>query len=410
MKWLPLLLATACSAAPIPTPEETTPKSDAGTKAPDAATELPDAPDDSSKLPECQAQRVVHVVAANASLAWFTLVWPAPHVIEQFTPGFAYDDPSRAAPQTVDPAHPLYARIVGDVPALTGTGMHPLVTAFVAGYNETITMSPDLTVTSNVDVLGFAAKAQASHKAIIPTIAIDSVANYGLGSGAPYAFVASWSDAAALVESKGVPATEISPDPTILAQWYGASSPSTLVTLGSSLLFAANAFRTNAASTVIMRGFDDDPHGAFASPQYAATMADSLAQVIHGFYTELARYPEPTCSHDGRKISLADNVVLVVTGDTPKNSFVASGWPDGTPSNSNYVYVRSNGFLRSGWFGSVAPSLATGFDPKTGALSGATALEDKNAEALALLYAITRGNGPLVASLGAAPYAGVVAP
>lgn len=410
MKWLPLLLVTACGAAPITGPEETTQKPDAGTKTSDAATSLPDAPDDSSLLPECQAQRVVHIVAANASLAWFTLVWPAPRVIEQFVPGYAYDDPSRASPETVDPAHPLYARLVGDVPALTSTGMHPYVTAFVAGMNETITMSPDLTVTASVDVLGFAAKAQASHKAIIPAIAINSVANYGLGSGAQYSFVSSWSDAAALVESNGVPATEITPDPKILQQWYASSSSSSVTTLGSTLLFAVNAFRANATSTIIMRGFDDDPHGAFASPQYAAAMADTLAQILHGFYTELSRYPEPTCSHDGRKISLADNVVLVVTGDTPKHSFIASGWPDGTPSNSNYVYVRSNGFLRSGWFGSVAPSLATGFDPKTGALSSATLLEDKNAEALALLYAITRGNAPFVAALSTAPYAGVVAP
>src|SRR5262245_31188734 len=45
-------------------------------------TSTPDATADArTPLPECGAQRVVHLVGGFGGLAWFTLVWPAPAVI-----------------------------------------------------------------------------------------------------------------------------------------------------------------------------------------------------------------------------------------------------------------------------------------------------------------------------------------
>src|SRR5207249_2300792 len=107
----------------------------------------------------------------------------------------------------------------------------------------------------------------------------------------------------------------------------------------------------NVAGTIVFPALRDDPHGAFADLAHERYYADSLARILHRFYLELAAHDEPVCSHHGYALSLADNVVLVVTGDTPKNPFARAGWPDGTPGSANVVFVRANGWLVPGWFG-----------------------------------------------------------
>jgi hypothetical protein len=113
--------------------------------------------------------------------------------------------------------------------------------------------------------------------------------------------------------------------------------------------------------------------------------------------------------------SLADNVVMVVSGDTYKNPFERAGWSDGTPGNSNLLIVRSNGFVKPGWFGAITPGTRTNFDPTTGELApsaspGPNHTPSTTAAQLGLLYAITRGNTAVVAQVSAAPYAGVIQP
>jgi hypothetical protein len=49
--------------------------------------------------------------------------------------------------------------------------------------------------------------------------------------------------------------------------------------------------------------------------------------------------------------ALADDTVITIAGDTTKSPLQRGGWPDGTPQNSNLVYVYSAGHLKSGWFG-----------------------------------------------------------
>jgi hypothetical protein len=107
-------------------------------------------------------------------------------------------------------------------------------------------------------------------------------------------------------------------------------------------------------------------------------------------------------------LSLADNVVMVISGDTPNSAFSGpDGWTNGTPGNGNLVYLRSNAFVTPGWFGQMTQSTKTSFDP-TGALSpeassaGATA-----ASLLGILYAITRGDAEYVNGVSALPYEGV---
>src|SRR5689334_22025793 len=45
-------------------------------------------------LPECTAQRTVHLVAGNGGLAWFTLLWPVPMLITSPQANDAFDDPA----------------------------------------------------------------------------------------------------------------------------------------------------------------------------------------------------------------------------------------------------------------------------------------------------------------------------
>jgi hypothetical protein len=127
------------------------------------------------------------------------------------------------------------------------------------------------------------------------------------------------------------------------------------------------------------------------------------------FYAELATSTESRCSNAGQPLPLADNVVLLVSGDTFKNSFNRNGWGDGTPGNSNLLFVRSNGFLKPGWFGTIAPGVRTNFDPATGVASATANLNASTAAAqLGILFAIARGNTAAVAQVSSAPFGGVI--
>jgi len=205
---------------------------------------------------------------------------------------------------------------------------------------------------------------------------------------------------------------DLRPTNATLATWgIDGSTPAPVATLAHNLLFAANAFRLGLVSTVVVPGMNDDPHGAFAD--IAGTLkprADALTKILDSFYAELAKHSETTCGHAGATLSLADNVVLVVSGDTFKNPFQRTGWPDGTPGNANLLYVRSNGYLKPGWFGVLGPSTRTNFDPDTGAADALAGQPASSAAArLGLLFAIGRGNAAAVTAVSSAAYGGVIA-
>jgi len=56
---------------------------------------------------------------------------------------------------------------------------------------------------------------------------------------------------------------------------------------------------------------------------------------------------------DNTMQSLADDTVITIHGDTTKDPTNRNNWPDGTPGNTNVVYVYGAGHLMSGWYGSV---------------------------------------------------------
>lgn len=372
--------------------------------------------DGGTLLPECGAQRAVHLVGGNGGLAWFTLVWPLPAVIEGFQTSYAYDDPSVASLVTSTPDHKLYARSTGAVPALQGTGAHPHPTAIVTGPNETHSNMPTQSRLPNAsEALAVGTIAQRALAPVVPAITISPVP-FGPAPGVTAPSQVASVDAA-ITLLKGTPGVtasmiaELDPDPNVVTAWAGTGQPVKITELTRALVLAANAFRLGVLGTLVVPAFRDDPHGAFTTPD-ATTVSTALARVLHAFYTELAKSNEARCGHAGKPLSLADNTVLVVTGDTPKNPFDQTGWPDGTPSSSNIVYVRSNGFLTAGWFGAVtAGGGAVWMDPTTGSpTAGRTMADARNAFTAGLLFAISRGNTSFVSAQTSAPYIGLVAP
>lgn len=403
-------LAAACTSpygsestepGPVPVPNE------GGSDAPPSSET-----DAGSSLPECPAQRTVHIVAGNGGFAWFTLLWPLPTVITAPTSDSAYDDVTKAA-SVGTTAHPLYARKIGSRPLWEGTGSHPMPSAFVAASNQTHTNLPTTTRLSGsgTDAVVAGAEAQKGLTPLVPVLSIAYQPN-----PAPGVTVAlKLEDAINALKAKGMTAAqeaELQTDANILASWgVDASTATNVRDLATRLLFAATAFRQGLVGTVLIPGTNDDPHGAFTDVSVATASADRLTRILDGFYAELAKSNEPRCGHGGKALSLADNVVTVVSGDTPKNSFDRNGWPDGTPLNANLLYVRANGWLVPGWFGSLAPGARTNFDPDTGQLSGAvTATTSTNAALAALLFAIARGNASAVTAATPANYSGLVSP
>src|SRR5262249_44506532 len=94
---------------------------------------------------------------------------------------------------------------------------------------------------------------------------------------------------------------------------------------------------------------------------------------------------------DGRKIG--DSVIMSIHGDTPKDPLQRDGWPDGTPGNSNWVYILGNGYLKTGWFGGVRRDGSTrSFDPDTGAEADVAATQTAAAASAAVAYAVAKGD------------------
>jgi hypothetical protein len=374
---------------------------------------------------ECAAQRTVHVVAGTGSLAWFTQVWPVPAVITGYTAQYAFDDPAKAEQVPGTGAHPLYARLLAGRRVFEDVGAAGEPSIFVAGNNQTHTNTPNVTTLGSTEVVAAGAALQAGLATGLPVLTIGSAfLPYGPAPNAPPAAnVASVAAAISALKNATTIAPEVeqalAPSAAQLTDFgIDGSTPAAVATFAQNLIFAANAFRFGLVATVVMPHYNDDPHGAFDAG-FATARADGLARILDRFYAELAAHRESRCRVHGTEISLADNTVLVVSGDTFKNPFNRAGWSDGTPGNSNLLYVRSNGYLRPGWFGAVSPAGRSDFSPTTGDIVGAPTTSGgganltaaTNAAQLGALFAISRGDTAAVAAVAAGlPYTGVVAP
>jgi len=187
-------------------------------------------------------------------------------------------------------------------------------------------------------------------------------------------------------------ASQLRPTAADLAR-YGitGNTPAKLSSIGNTLITTAKAFALNLTSNVIMPAFLDDPHGAFQDMATLASTAVSYGKMLDAFMADCMAVDDPMCA--GRKIG--DNLVMAWWGDTTKDPFTASGWPDGTTANSSVMWVMSNGYNKAGWFGQDTGGTLTTWDPTTGKdvpTGGMTSAQLAAPAAAAVLFAVAKGD------------------
>ena len=117
----------------------------------------------------------------------------------------------------------------------------------------------------------------------------------------------------------------------------------------ASLITAVKAFKLGLTQSVILPAMRDDPHGAFGNMANLQMTVTALGKILNEFMNDAQATPDPSCSAR----NLSDTIVLTIHGDTPKDPTDRSGWPDGTPDNSNWIFAMGNGYLKTGWFDGV---------------------------------------------------------
>lgn len=361
--------------------------------------------------------RSVHLIAGNGGAAWFQLLWPHNDVAAANNANFAWHRPGESMlvagtdkPLTVGPDTPFR-----DLPA------QKQMTVFQCGANETHTQAPQSVLSLNgSNIISIASALQASSPSVIPMITI-GVADAGTAPGA--ARPANVGNADGVVNlfnsaaSRAGGLLAVQTDATLYKAHYDAfaqlNRAATLSTqrasyqtasnaaaflgtnlaaklqitqadldrygidgttranvrdIGRALIVAVKAFKMGLTNAIALPAMRDDPHGAFADGS-AMSVPPMLKKVFDGFMNDLKNTID-----DNTGQVLADDTIITICGDTTKSPTARGGWPDGTPQNSNVMWVYSAGHLKSGWFGGTTRgNQAQGFDAagNTAAYNGA---------------------------------------
>jgi hypothetical protein len=404
----------------------------------------------------CSAvNRTLHIIAGNGGFAWFTQLWP--HADQATQAGAAFYATGQGTQQEVgDGDHAL--TLGPDAPFKS---FNKKMTGIMCGNNETHTNAPTSAVNVAQGVRLFAAVAslQTAAPTLVPAIQIGNLP-YGTALGAPAVaavpnpagmvglfnsaasssggLLANANDAAlfeayykanlSLHAAAARPTltrgfltgkvaanllgknlgNQLKPTADDLSR-YGVTNgtPNKLQNIANTLITTAKAFKLNLTSSVLLPAMQDDPHGAFTDMQSLSDTVKGLGMILNAFMADLMAEPDPMCA--GAK--LGDNLVMTVSGDTPKNPNQPQGWPDGTPGNANWIYVLGNGFTKAGWFGQVkGDGTIETFNPATGAnmAGGQTSMLSGPAGA-AVLFAVARGDSRRVSDFfRGADYSGLV--
>lgn len=355
--------------------------------------------------------RSVHIVAGDGGFAWFQLLWPHLDVARSNNGNFAFHrfgETSKAQDTDND------FELTPEAP-WQSLDKAKRITGFMAGTNQTHTPIPGSAAQlgGGQSLLAVCAAIQRTTPSLLPVIGVDPV-NFGTAKGSPDIATVGSADglvqlfnSAASRQILSVPqdaalyeayykafvglnkaasrptvqrplrigkssanflgqnlAKELEPSVDDLTR-YGidGGTPNKLSEIGRILITASKAFRLGLTQSVILPAMRDDPHGAFGDMNNLRMTVGLLGKMLDVFMKDLGEEKDPLCSAR----SLADNVVMTVHGDTPKDPLNNNGWPDGTPNNSNWIYVMGNGYVKTGWFGGVRTNGSTdGWDPTTG--------------------------------------------
>jgi len=394
--------------------------------------------------------RSVHLVAGDGGFAWFQLLWPHNEIATSTNNNFAFHAQGQQI-KAVDTDKTLY-----HVPQSPWTKKDKTkrISAFMAGVNQTHTPTPGsaATVGAGQSMLAACASIQRANPTLLPVIGVTPLA-FGTAPGAPQ--LATVGNADGMVQLFNSAASrsilEVEQDAQLFEAYYKAflglnaaatrstvqrslnigkkssnflgknlsslleptqddlnrygitdSTPNKLKELAKTLITTAKSFKLGLTSCVITPVFRDDPHGAFADMNSLLATVNHLGLILDMFMNDLAAIPDPTCA--GK--TLADNIVMTVHGDTPKTPLERSGWPDGTPGNSNWLYVMGNGYTKTGWFGGIkADGSVLGFDPSTGnQIPGQSTNSTSAAAGAATIFAVAKGDRRRVEDFYSGPW------
>ncbi len=382
--------------------------------------------------------RSVHIIGGTGGFAWFQLLWPHNEIAAANSSTFSFHAPGEQTmaqntdkPLTLGPEAP-WKNLAGP----------RQVTALMAGRNETHTDSPSTSSTIGGGISLFAACAamQATNPTLVPIIAVDNV-GVGNAPGAPNVarvndgdaivglFNSAASRAGSILENSadaelydahykallslnrmsGRPTSKrtlttgreasallgknladaLAPTNADLARYgINGSTPSKLTRLARTLIVTARAFSLGLTSSVVLPAMNDDPHGAFTNMTNLRATVTSLGGILDAFLEDLTTMDDPACSSN-----LADGTIITIHGDTPKTPLNRSGWGDGTPGNSNWMYVLGAGYLKTGWFGGIqANGNVNGFDPATGNNAAVSSDATREAASAAVAYAVAKSD------------------
>ncbi len=387
--------------------------------------------------------RHVHVMDGNGGLSNWTLPFAVPAVLQGNNNNAShYAIGKGVAAQGYDKPwvnHP-------DMPWQTNSKWK--MTAFVAGNNETHTGAPVSVRTLGANgMLAASAAIQQANPTLLPVLAVGiNPQQFGTAAGAPG--IAAVQSAQALVDLFNSAASRAllqAPENGPLAEAYykaflglnasagrstvarqygtgkismnllaknlstqltpttedlalfgvGTGTQGAIVNMSRALITTVKAFSLGLTSMLVMRGFNDDPHGKFANGDQAAMQTGTaLAKMLNGFHDLAKSRQDPACSSK----TLADAIVFTVDGDTFKQPFNRAGWGDGTPGGSNLLYVMGGGYVKTGWFGNlVNNNTAQAFDIATGNIAQGVAYNTVRAQlgsaaAACALFAVARGD------------------
>lgn len=383
--------------------------------------------------------RAISVVDGQGGLANWTQVFPFPKVITSTNTAFSH----YALGKGVDGVGFDKTWVNGpDTPWQTNSKWK--LSAFVAGNNETHTAAPQSAINLGANgMLASAAAIQQADPTLLPVLAVGGI-QFGAAPGmpavaavgAPNQLIDLFNSAASLTLLKAPDngglaeayyksfiGLNSAAGRSTIAKQYGVgkvsmnllaknlstqltpsaadealfgitgATPGAVQTMGRTIITTMKAFSLGLTSYVIMRGFNNDPHGMFAGGDaQATTMAQALGKMLNGMHDMAKSRQDPACTSK----TLADSIVFTVSGDTFKQPFNRNGWGDGTPMGTNMLYVMGNGYLKTGWFGELTDqNNAQGWDPATGTTGGAYQGRGPalgNAAAAAMLYAVSRGD------------------
>jgi hypothetical protein len=175
----------------------------------------------------------------------------------------------------------------------------------------------------------------------------------------------------------------------------GQGTPTAVQNIARSMITTLKAFSLGLSSMLIVRGFNNDPHGMFAGGNnQAANVGAAIGRMMNGLYQLGKSLQDPGCSSK----TLADALVITISGDTYKQPFNRDNWGDGTPGGSNILYLMGGGYVKTGWFGElVNANTVRAWDIATGNTNANANFQQVRADlgraaGAAALFAVAKGD------------------